>query len=90
MSFIDSIDEKIVKGLVLKCREKKTGKIYPVRKIDFSNEDGFDVCYLTEEDQVEEHIAKGGHYCSSCGQVFYDEHFSFDEIELILEKIVVE
>lgn len=89
MAFVDTINEKIITKIELKCRNKKTGKIYPVRKIDFTDKYGDNVCYSTEEEQIKEHRAKGGHYCDSCGHVFDDEHFSFEEIDLILEKVEV-
>lgn len=90
MSFVDSINEKHLKKLEIRAKDKKTGEEYPVHKF-LVHPDG-DMCVLvkTEEEQIKEHKAKGGHYCSSCGQVFYDEWKDQNQVDIIIEKFVIE
>lgn len=90
MGFIDTIpkkDEKIVKKIKFKMRHKKTGMYYPVKRIEFFEDGSFEAVYETEEEQIAEHRAKGGHYCSSCGQVFYDKCFDETMVHLIIDEM---
>lgn len=85
MSFVDELDLKILKKLKLKVRCKETGEIYPVKRIEMWDSGAWEAIYRTSEEQIKEHRAKGGHYCSSCGDVFYDEFFTEKTGELIVE-----
>lgn len=66
-----------------KMKHKETGKIYPVKSITLWDDGQFEAVYCTEEEQIEEHVNNGGHYCSSCGSVFYDLSFDEKEVDLI-------
>jgi hypothetical protein len=89
MSFVDELNFKFLEKLKLRVRCKEDGKIYPVKRLDYYNENKWEAIYLTEGEQIKEHMAKGRHYCSSCGQIFYDMFFDQDNGELIVDELVV-
>lgn len=93
MGSIDTVkrkDEKILKKIVFEMRHKKTGMIYPVKSIEFFEDGTFEAVYLTEDEQIEEHRANGGHYCSSCGQIFYDKIFCETQVDLIIKELEID
>ena len=95
MSFVEDLDVKILKNIKFKCRVKATGMILPVKQVNFFNteEYGFkdtEVITKTEEEYIKEHLAKGGHYCDSCGTVFYDDTYLLKDVDLIIEEIEYE
>lgn len=87
MSFIEDLNLEIIKEIKLLARDKKTGKIYPVKEISF---DYNEVIVKREEEYIEEHKASGGHYCSSCGSIFSDKWFKLSDIDLVIEEMTLE
>ena len=88
MSFVDELNLRFLNKMKLKVRNKKTGKIYPVKELRYWDDYTWEAIYKTEQEQIDEHVANGGHYCSSCGQIFYDEFLDQRNGELIIDKLI--
>ena len=95
MSFVDEIrkgPEVLLKGLKLKARYKGSKEIYPVYEIDMDVEDNNGKLYFMikrEEERIKEHIAKGEHWCPSCGTVWPDVWVTLDDVDIIVEEFDV-